>query len=409
MHSKNILLLSLLVLTMGACNPAQLPNQLTSTPFTITSTPVPLEIASPTPLPPTTRPPPLDLPVVAAPVLLRIDFQNSDDGWGIAANDGGKILRTVDGGTTWLNVTPPDLTGIGYSTSMSLLDNHIAWVLVPNTDFYTGQLYRTSDGGLTWTSADVPFGGARIQFLDANTGRALADRGAGLGSNSVEMFQTSDGGDTWSSVFFNDPTRSDSSESLPLSGIKNGITYLDANTGWVTGSRPVSGEVYLFVTLDGGASWAAQSIPLPAGYESFQTMPQAPFFFKRDGFLPLMITLPDRTDLTFYVTEDGGASWTGDPRNASRVINPCVYAFADALHGWCWDSGNQLNFTTDGAQSWSNIPANLDLGERLLQMEFVAGPDGQFTGWALSSLDDSGHTQLYKTSDNGETWITLIP
>jgi photosystem II stability/assembly factor-like uncharacterized protein len=309
-HSKNILLLSLLVLAMGACNPTQLPNQLTSTPFTITSTPVPLEFASPTPLPPTPRPPPLDVPVVAAPVLLRIDFRNSDDGWGIAANDGGKILRTLDGGTNWLNVTPPDLTGIGYSTSMSLLDNHIAWVLVPNMDFYTGRLYRTSDGGLTWTSADVPFGGARIQFLDANTGRALADRGAGLGSNSVEMFQTADGGATWSSVFHNDPTRSNSNDSLPLSGIKNGITYLDANTGWVTGSRPVGGEVYLFVTLDGGASWAAQSIPLPAGYESFQTMPQAPFFFERDGFLPLMITLPDRTELTFYLTEDGGASWT---------------------------------------------------------------------------------------------------
>ena len=52
----------------------------------------------------------------------------------------------------------------------------------------------------------------------------------------MELFQTSDGGATWLSVYNNDPTRPDSSNSLPLSGIKNGMTFLDANTGWVTGT-----------------------------------------------------------------------------------------------------------------------------------------------------------------------------
>ena len=76
-------------------------------------------------------------------------------------------------------------------------------------------------------------------------------------------------------------------------------------TGFIR-QMPAAGDVYLYVTHDGGVSWSQQSLPLPAGYEKYQYMPQAPVFFGKDGFLPLMIYQPDRTDLTFYTTQDGG-------------------------------------------------------------------------------------------------------
>ena len=411
MRSKIFLLIGVLVLALGACNLQQLPANVTDTPANVTdtpailtATPIPLATVGNNPLP--TQP---GLPAVSSPALTTIAFLDANNGWGIAANDSGYLLRTVDGGTTWLNVTPPGLTGIGLSTDLSVLDVNTAWLLIPNADFFTGTLYHTSDGGLTWTSFAVPFGGGFIQFLDASIGRVLADRGAGAGSQSVEMFQTSDGGANWLSVFNNDPTRADSSGSLPLSGIKNGMTFLDADTGWVTGSRPVDGEVYLFVTHDGGVSWAQQSIPLPAGYTTYMYMPQAPVFFGNDGFLSLIINLSASTDFTFYVTHDGGTTWTGDPTDANKGIMPGSYAFADALHGWCWDGGTNLYSTADGAQTWSGMPASLDLSGRMKQITFVPGPAGQFTGWALTSMDDAGHSQLYKTTDNGATWTPLIP
>ena len=403
MRSNLIVIIGMLVLAMGACSPVLPKTNYPDTPITITGTYVPTEAAAEPPL--ALLP---DLPIFPSPTFIRIDFLDTTNGWGIAANNGGHLLRTVNGGTTWLDATPPGLTGIGYSTNLSVLNVNTVWVLVPNADFFTGRLYHTGDGGLNWTSVAVPFGGANLQFLDASRGRALADRGVGLGSNSVEMFQTSDGGATWLSVFNNDPTRPDSSGSLPLSGIKNGMTFLDANTGWVTGTRPVGGEVYLFVTQDGGVSWERQSIPLPIGYETFQYMPLAPYFFENDGFLPLMIYLSDSTALTFFTTHDGGTNWTGDPTNANSMVIPGLYAFADALHGWCWDGGTNLFSTADGGQIWNEILASLDLRERLSQMEFVPGIAGQFTGWALSSVDEAGHSQLYRTTDNGGTWTALI-
>jgi photosystem II stability/assembly factor-like uncharacterized protein len=416
MHNKMLLISSFLVLILGSCVRVPAFALSTGTPRAVIESPISPATAEIEPGPSGTSTStkihfstPPAFPVNPAPVLVRIVFQDAINGWGISIENSGSILRTVDGGTDWLNVTPSGLTGIGYSTNLYVLDNNKVWVLVPNADFFTGRLFRTLDGGVTWNFFDVPFGGGFIQFLDGITGRVLADRGAGLGSNSVEMYQTSDGGESWLSVYNNDPSRPDSSNSLPLSGIKNGMFFLNANTGWVTGTRPVDGEVYLFLTQDGGISWQQQSIPLPAGYENFQYMPQAPVIFGRDGFLPLLIYLSNSTDLTFYFTRDGGTTWTGDPKIASRVSIPGHFSFTDGIHGWNWDGGTSLFSTTNSALSWVALPTNLDLKDRLAQIDFVRGPGDQFTGWALTSVDDSGHAQLYKSTDNGAAWTQLIP
>jgi photosystem II stability/assembly factor-like uncharacterized protein len=375
-------------------------SDITDTPESfITDTPV--QTATNTPLPPA-------LPVLASPALARIDFQDENNGWGIAVNSDGYVLRTVDGGATWLNATPPGIGTIGFSTNLTVLNANTAWVAVPAPDFFSGTLYRTSDGGITWNSNPVPFGGAYLQFLDASIGRALVDRGAGAGSEAVELFQTSDGGVTWVSVFHNDSSQPGSSDSLPLGGIKNGMTFLDANTGWVTGSIPADGNIYLYITRDGGVSWSQQSVPLPAGYATYQYMPQAPVFFGNEGFLPLTVYLPDRTDLTFYTTHDGGLPWSGDPADPIKVIKPGLTAFADAHHIWSWDGGKNLYFTTDGAQTWEHTIATPDLSGRLSQLEFVSGPADRFTGWALTRQDDAGHGQLYRTT-GGYDWMLLLP
>ena len=382
-------------ITPPASGPSQtpaLPTIVTDTPVGVTDTPIP----------------PPALPVIASPALLQIDFQSSSNGWALAD---GAILRTVDGGGTWFDATPDGLTGIGYSTDIFVLDDNHVWVQVPNADFYTGRLYRSSDGGLTWSSFPVPFGGADIQFLDADTGRLLADRGAGAGSNAVELYQSGDGGASWTSVFHNDPSQPGWSEALPLGGIKNGMIFLDGSTGWVTGTRPVDGGVYLYLTRDGGVSWSQQSIPLPAGYESYQFLPQPPIFFGAEGFLPLNISVPGGGYWqTFYVTHDGGSTWSGDPSDGDRIVSdPGRYSFADPLHGWAWDGGSVFHLTSDGSQTWDGMAAPLILTGGLSQLEFARGPGSGFTGWALTAVDDSGRAQLYRTDDNGVNWTPLLP
>jgi photosystem II stability/assembly factor-like uncharacterized protein len=371
-------------------------------PAGITATPIPAGTDTPNPTAAKAPAAPA-LPVLASPALARIDFLDAYNGWGIAVNANGSVLRTVDGGSTWWNATPPGIGPIGLSTVLTVLDTEHVWVLVPGADFFSGTLYRTSDGGINWNSNRVPFGGAFIQFQNGENGRALADRGAGAGSEAVELFQTSDGGATWTSVFHDDPGQPGASDSLPLAGIKNGMTFTGTQTGWVTGSLPADGEIYFYTTHDGGKSWSQQNLPLLAGYEKYQYMLQAPVFFGKDGFLPLTIYRSGTTELAFYTSQDGGQTWRRNPANPERVIEPCQPAIAEAQQIWCWDGGNNLYSSRDAAQTWAVTHPGLDLSGILSRLEFVPG----FTGWALTRLDEAGHSQLYRTTD-GTNWTPLI-
>jgi photosystem II stability/assembly factor-like uncharacterized protein len=410
---KTVLPVLALMMTLAACsNQAPLVSPAlpasANAPVSLVPSPSEPSIAA-TPVPTiTSTPVPPALPVVATVELGRIDFQDEKNGWGIAVNDHGYILRTVDGGSTWLNASPGGIAPIGLSTNLATLNATTAWVLVPGMDFFSGTIYRTSDGGVTWISNPVPFGDGFLQFLDANNGRILTDRGSREGSEAVEIFQSSDGGATWVSVFHDDPSQPGFSDGLPLAGIKNGMTFLDNNIGWVTGSNQENGSLFLYVTHDGGASWRQQSVPLPPDFTPNRYLTQAPVFFGKDGFLPLMVYRPDRTDLTFYVTHDGGLTWSGDPSDVRRLIKPGLPACADALHIWSWDGSTALYRTSDGARVWQEIATSLDLSGRLSQLEFVPSPAGRFTGWALTRLDDSGHSQLYRTAD-GSTWTQIVP
>lgn len=405
MISRKILLAEALLISLAACS--QPAGTLPAASPTATSTNLataPVTVATATQIPTASETPvPLTLPAVAAPALVRIDFQDANNGWGIAANGHGYVLRSEDGGSSWLDATPPGAGSIGFSAVLSVLDSNHAWVLVPATDFFSGTLYRTGDGGVRWNSSTTPFGGEFIQFTDESHGFALADRGVSVGSEAVELFQTTDGGATWSSVFHDDPGQAAASDSLPLAGIKNGMTFRDARTGWVTGSIPQTGQVYLYMTQDGGVSWAQQNPSLPAGYEAYQYLTQAPVFFGQEGFLPVTIYLPGKSVLTFYTSQDGGLNWNGDPANAGQTIPAGLAAIADTQHIWSWDGGATIYSTSDGAQSWANRPASQDLSGVLSRLEFVPG----FTGWALTQLDNAGHSQLYRTTD-GMNWTPLI-
>lgn len=385
------------VVPMATLPPAPSPTQaFTSIPTTaptLTATP------RPTPIPPA-------LPAMASPRLAHIEFQDEFQGWGIAVNDNGHIVRTVDGGQAWLDATPADAGQIGFSTTLFVLDPDHVWVLMPGPDFYSASLYRTTDGGLTWASNPVPFGGADIQFLDPSIGRALADRGAGAGSNAVGLYQTSDGGVNWTSVFHNDPTEPGASDSLPLSGIKNGMKFQSADTGWVSGSVPVPGNIYLYTTHNGGGGWVQTSLPLPAGYENAMTMAHPPLFFGPDGLFPLTLYLPDSTGLLFYASQDGGGNWSAEGRTP---VASGRYSFADASHGWVWDGAGPISMTSDGGRAWENISPSLSLSGVLNQIQFVLAGSNGYTGWALTGLDESNHSQLFKTTDNGATWMPLIP
>jgi photosystem II stability/assembly factor-like uncharacterized protein len=337
------------------------------------------------------------LPYVPSPAIVRIDMLDGMKGWAIADT---YVLRTEDGGATWLNATPAGVTTVGFSAVSFFLNTSTAWVTLPGVVPTNGTLYRTNDGGFTWTSYSAPFSSGALQFLDANNGTMLAALGAGAGSEAVAAFKTADGGMSWTQVYTNDPTAFGSSNTLPLVGQKSGMTFLDANRGWVGGSEPLDGFIYLYSTGDGGVSWVQQPLILPGGFETSMTGVDAPIFFSpTDGILyvNLFAAIPSTA---FYVTFDGGTTWA----HTFAVNATGRYSYASLLDVFLWDGGPSLLVSHDSGLTWASVAPNINVIDTLMQIDFVNAT----TGWVLTG-DTSNHYSLYKTTDGGETWTQFIP
>jgi photosystem II stability/assembly factor-like uncharacterized protein len=354
---------------------------------TVTPTvPVIMDTATPT-VPP--------LQIFASPSIQFLDMLDVNKGWALTD---AAVVRTQDGGATWYNVTPARLYGA--PTSSFFLDANTGWVTISGADPTNGTLYHTTDGGVTWTSTPVPFGGGFIKFVDPMLGWQLVGLGAGMSHEAVAVFRTSDGGTTWSQVFIDDPSVSGSSDSLPLVGDKNGITALDANHGWVTGAQPSDDFIYIYMTQDGGTTWSHQNLTMPAGYSGAMTSADLPVFFgTNEAVLPvLLFATNNSTD--FYVSHDGGQTWTA----TTPVAQGGFLAVASPTDFFVWDGSAPLNVSNDAGASWSTVTPNVNIKDNMVSMQFVNAT----TGWALTS-DSSSHRTLYKTTDGGKTWATILP
>lgn len=354
----------------------------------------------PTPYPDTPAPPALDVPRVQSPTLIEIHFLNELDAWGITETE---IVRTNDGGITWYDVTPQDLTETGVTVETFILDNDHVWVQKPDFNNFpnNGLLYHTADGGLNWAISSTPFSGGDVNFIDENRGWMLADLGVGAGSNGVAVFQTGDGGATWVQTYTNDPNDPEASDSLPLGGIKADLLPLNMQTAWVGGVVYSPGTVYLYRTEDGGRNWSPVALELPAGTQNSELTIEEDyihFVSPTDGFLVLRLS-GESTQTAVYTTSNGGESWTLTP---TLIPEAGMVNFLSAEEIVIYN-GEQFYVTRDAAKTWTTVTPDIVFGDAFATMDFV-NPN---SGWVVTIADNE--RSLYRTHDGGTTWLPVSP
>ncbi|MGB7874865.1 MAG: hypothetical protein WBL25_10815 [Anaerolineales bacterium] len=361
-----------------------------------TETPEPTDTLAPyeddTPSPPT-----IAAPVVASPAITSLHMLSELDGWAISES---AILRTTDGGSTWYNVSPQGITAFGYGTTNTFLNASQAWVMVADASDPAGSglLYRTDDGGINWSVYPVPFGGGDLAFTNENDGWMMAYLGVAAGSMAVSIYRTDDGGATWTQVYTNDPNLAGAGDSLPLGGIKNNLTPLDANTAWVSGIVYAPETFYIFKTSDGGQVWVSQPMPAAPGMQDTEvSVDSGPIFASpSDGILPIRFT-GDTLRTGFYATQDAGLSW----EFVTFMPGAGAVDFVSPSDGFFW-TGEQFFFTVDGAQTWTTINSDAPFAEAFAGMDFV----NTRTGWVWT-YNVTGQYDLYKTTDGGATWFSM--
>jgi photosystem II stability/assembly factor-like uncharacterized protein len=216
-------------------------------------------------------------------LLNTVKAVNRNIGW--AGGSNATVLRTLDGGTTWLSRSTTTISGDVYA--IEALSDSIAFVTTTPAGSST-RIYRTTNGGTTWTSVFTQTGGFidAIKMYNATTGIALGDQVTGKWT----ILKTTNGGAAWARIA-TEPTAVAGEFGLNNSlatfdtthiwfGTTNGRVYrsTDAGLTWNVSATSFTGQVTEVAfngplngvaggqdaasrTTNGGATWIGINIP----------------------------------------------------------------------------------------------------------------------------------------------------
>jgi len=363
-------------------------------------------------------------------VLTQFDMVDENIGWGVEATS--HRLRTIDGGSTWKDVTPPEVgffSAEGDTHAWDVIQTRISCDQIGCSGGWAPGLvtWHTSDGGQTWQRGAFFNGGVPefrpivMQFVSDTTGWFLFVDQVGMSGFTFEsLVQTLDGGDSWRLI-------------QPLSNgcLSRGMIFMNEQDGWIGDdcsglSNVITGTLWedflkgkevplLNRTSDGGNTWNTFALPAPTVFPSNFTSPALDpnvslycGIKQMDKISQMAFILQwgckeadpgaSAKVLYAYLTPDGGQTWhswlsTGN----ESFINPDtgwrLFAPGDG-------QPNSLQQTADGGLTWRTIKA---VAWQTAQFDFVS----EQVGWAIVS--DTMSFALVHTVDGGKTWIEIKP
>ncbi len=281
---------------------------------------------------------------------------------GYAGGKSGEIFKTTNSGTSWTRIS------VGrpyYFKAVDFVSPRRGWAIVVPGWGAAGGLFRTDDSGHTWQH-EPAFAGTYltdIEMIDDQQGYILAS------SYPTRVYTTTDGGISWSAT--------------PASVVdgEQGIVFLDAQRGWIFGGRE-SGSYRQVVhrTTNAGITWSVAAIDTPEFQSSVLDL----------CFLGSQLVWCVN-QYGVYKSTDGGAQWSHIYFTSGSTMFQSV-SFVDELHGWIAGIGGMVSVTTDGGATWQ--PQTSGTRTQLQKIRFINAQ----RGWAIGLGD------IISTTDGGTHW-----
>ncbi len=328
------------------------------------------------------------------------DVEYNASGHLFVCGEGGKLLRSTDGGTTWtaLNTgVTNQLTRLifsgtnGYAAGDGVLlkseDNGITWFqlylpanaqVAPKTLFFldadigyvagiNGEIWKTTNGGVKWSSQGKHFSTAptSLYFWNENDGIACTSFGS--------VHKTSSGGASWSLI---------DTSNLGDANLFTSITFIDNEDGFMTSFTS------LFTSGDGGEHWT--EVPGITGV-----------FFEEVRFVTSEIGYVIGGSGELLLSTDGGTNWDvipGNPITAATGIayhsgsNKVVLVGANTFDLSSTEPGSVIMSSTEGTTTW-------EIKHELRSEDYY---DVFFSSTNVGYV--AGVEDIYKTTDGGLTW-----
>ena len=234
--------------------------------------------------------------------LRGVSVASKDVVW--ASGTKGTVLRTTDGGATWLARIVPDAAALDFR-DIHAFDAQRAVVLAIGPG-EKSRIYKTADGGDTWslrhTNRDPKGFLDAIAFFDVQHGIALGDPVDGR----FTILTTDDGGDTWQQGdAAGMPKALDKEGAFAASGTCL-VAQGDKNAWFGTGGGATA---RVFRSTDRGRTWTAHDTPIAAGGPTLGIFSLA----FRDADHGVAVgggyDQPDRKGRVAARTGDGGKTW----------------------------------------------------------------------------------------------------
>ena len=268
---------------------------------------------------------------------------------GYAVGVTGTLLKSVDGGATWVaqdSHTGRDLTGISFVSASE------GWAVG-----VSGTVLHTSDGGSNWTAQTAPTSPASanfrsVSFFDANVGVAVGDQGTA--TSTIDY--TFNGGATW--------RRAGTTATVGVTS----VWMSSATIGWAVG-----GNGTLLKTADAGATWTPVASGTTAGLSGIA--------FSADGRYGYFVGNVAGSSWTIYRTADFGATWTAvsglGNTGAVNLTGVSVYGASDAV---VIGTNGAIRRTRDGGATWLNQSQNNVGGVALRGVDLLDPDNARIVG-----------------------------
>lgn len=375
-------------------------------------------------------------PPAASYSIVDAQYVSADTAWIIAQlhvhNGPTVLMNTVNGGKTWQEqFRIPDGSSIGSFRAWNAKDADLVEMVpstlpptktpgAPGSSNVVGRTYRTHDGGAHWTFVDLPIDWTNPVGPDFSLTQLESWRisGRGLRQTPMALQHTIDGGVHWTTV-----------GTIPAgASLSSTLTFTDRQTGWLTAyesksyawdanGKPIPftpPAALLWVTRDGGQTWAPINLPQPTEAAANNVSLQAPVLFGKDGLLEFEVNGPPPTfqpdssqpptaqgwtHSYILQSHDGGRNW-GELEQTPGGLQQGGTLFFDSRH-WLLSQGPDIAVTLDAGKSWTTrqVLAN-GLSFSFAPWNYIDGK----TIWSQVGADG-----LVRSTDGGAHWTAVTP
>ncbi len=372
--------------------------------------------------------PPQPLSPGQAITLTSLHMMSESVGWAIESL--GHIVRTLDGGTTWQDVTPVE--EVFEEQDFYALDANTAWAgqVVQGTGGPAAVIWRTDNGGRSWQSSrsPTPFFSyspnhpRSLYFINPETGWFIWDNYVNFYTIKSAMVKATRNGEAL------DLISSPVDEAWRISG----IVFTDGQVGFLGIRLGIDPNAYkdfptlddfvqgrtapvILKTMDGGRNWNSLELPplnpIPVEIQSGTSQGSASYQMEcgetkvqriSDHGIGIEVTCTllktGKDYIYYYLSPDGGENWqswlsTGNEYFLSPDLGWRLYTEPTTL-------AHRLQQTTDRGKTWNDIKSVAWEGARF---NFVSERDG----WAIATRGEEW--ALIHTADGGKLWSEIRP